>query len=299
MSSLEDKTIQYKNKIKDNFKAYNDNKKDSVKAQKLKEFLNTTNSNDKNMFINDSLNSLIELKQEEEDDNISPEEYISFIENQLDNNKAKNGLKNIFNVFCDSTEGKISWNKFPLIAKELGDDNTANNLMNVIIQSKLYSKELNYEQFLDIMNSNSDEEKEPINQKNNINNKILRNNNQNEDLNLKINDYIDNYEDKPTYKQRKKIQNKKKEYEEEIKEITSSSKSINKETDEIITEEKSSDYKINENDINNDNEKISKRYHRRYRSKNNPSYNKENNNTENINYNHKSSNKYRKKHIYH
>ena len=93
------------------------------------------------------------------------------------------------------------------------------------------------------------------------------------------------------------INRKKYQYEDEI---TSSSQSINKISDDIIIEEKSEDTKTNENnEISNDNEKIYKRYHRRYRSKKTPSNNNENNNTENINYNHKSLNKYRKKHSYH
>ena len=301
-SSLKEKTTKYKNEIKTNFKSYNNNKKDSIQTKNFHDILNVMNSNKKNKFINDSIKSLITLKQEENDDNISPEEYISFIENQLDNNEENDGLKNIFNALCDTNNEKISWNSLPQIAKELGDDEVSNNLMNVIKQSKLYLKDLNYEEFLEIMNSESDEEKEDIkikSNKDNINNNINYKNDHDdsEDENIKINDYINNYEQKPIYIQKKIPKNKNKEYEDEI---TSSSQSINKISDDIIIEEKSEDTKTNENnEISNDNEKIYKRYHRRYRSKKTPSNNNENNNTENINYNHKSLNKYRKKHSYH
>ena len=301
-SSLRDKTSKYKKEIKSNFKSYNNNKKESIQTKNFNDILNVVNSNKKNKFINDSIKSLISIKQEENDDNISPEEYISFIENKLENNETNDGLKNIFNALCDSNNEKISWNSFPQIAKELGDDEMSNNLMNVIKQSKLYLKDLNYEEFLEIMNSESDEEKEDIklkSKKDNINNNINYKNEDDDDEeeNIKINDYINNYEQKPIYKQKKIPKNKNKEYEDEI---TSSSQSINKISDDIIIEEKSEDTKTNENnEISNDNEKIYKRYHRRYRSKKTPSNNNENNNTENINYNHKSLNKYRKKHSYH
>ena len=301
-SCLRDKTSKYKNEIKSNFKSYNNNKKESIQTKNFNDILNVVNSNKKNKFINDSIKSLISIKQEENDDNISPEEYISFIENKLENNETNHGLKNIFNALCDSNNEKISWNSLPQIAKELGDDEMSNNLMNVIKQSKLYLKDLNYEEFLEIMNSESDEEKEDIklkSKKDNINNNINYKNedDDNEEENIKINDYINNYEQKPIYKQKKIPKNKNKEYEDEI---TSSSQSINKISDDIIIEEKSEDTKTNENnEISNDNEKIYKRYHRRYRSKKTPSNNNENNNTENINYNHKSLNKYRKKHSYH
>ena len=301
-SCLRDKTSKYKKEIKSNFKSYNNNKKESIQTKNFNDILNVVNSNKKNKFINDSIKSLISIKQEENDDNISPEEYISFIENKLENNETNDGLKNIFNALCDSNNEKISWNSLPQIAKELGDDEMSNNLMNVIKQSKLYLKDLNYEEFLEIMNSESDEEKEDIklkSKKDNINNNINYKNEDDDDEeeNIKINNYINNYEQKPIYKQKKIPKNKNKEYEDEI---TSSSQSINKISDDIIIEEKSEDTKTNENnEISNDNEKIYKRYHRRYRSKKTPSNNNENNNTENLNYNHKSLNKYRKKHSYH
>ena len=301
-SCLRDKTSKYKKEIKSNFKSYNNNKKESIQTKNFNDILNVVNSNKKNKFINDSIKSLISIKQEENDENISPEEYISFIENKLENNETNDGLKNIFNALCDSNNEKISWNSLPQIAKELGDDEMSNNLMNVIKQSKLYLKDLNYEEFLEIMNSESDEEKDDIkikSNKDNLNNNINYKNEDDDDEeeNIKINDYINNYEQKPIYKQKKIPKNKNKEYEDEI---TSSSQSINKISDDIIIEEKSEDTKTNENnEISNDNEKIYKRYHRRYRSKKTPSNNNENNNTENINYNHKSLNKYRKKHSYH
>jgi len=299
MSSSKNKTEQYENEIKTNFKTYNDNKKDIIQAKKFNDLIYISKNNKKNQFMYDSIKSLIDLKQEEKEENISPEEYISFIENQLNTDKNNNNLKNIFNVFCDSNTQKISWNTFPLIAKELGNEELADNLMNVIRQSKLYSKKINYEEFLDIMNSESDEEKEEIDIKsNNIddkNNKNSKTDNINDEENFKINDYIENYEEKPTYKQRKIIANRNKKYEDEI---SSSSKSINKASDDIIIEEKSEENKISNYENDNDNEKIIKRYHRRYRSKKIPN-NNENHNSENINLNHKAINKYRKKHSYH
>jgi Ca2+-binding EF-hand superfamily protein len=297
MSSLKDETNEYKDEIKSSFKLYNDNKKDIIQTKQFNDFINIVDTkNKKNKFMNDSIKTLIASKQEEKDENISSDEYISYIENKLNNGKTNNELKNIFNVFCDSQTEKISWNSFPLIAKELGNNELSNNLFNLIKQSKLYLKDINYEEFLDIMNAESDEEKENINIKSNVD--TIENNNINEEEenfeNIKINDYIDNYEEIPTYKERKiLLKNKNKEYDEE------SSKSINKESDDIIIEEKSSDCRTNDNNEVDKNTKISKRYHRRYRSKMTPNYNNENNNIENINTNHKSFNKYRKKFSYH
>ena len=296
MSSSKDKTTKYKNEIKSNFKAYNDNKKDTINTKKLNDFISISNSTQKNKFMYDSIKSLIELKQEMSDENITSDEYISHIENKLNSDKTK---KNIFDVFCDSKTQKISWNKFPLIAKELGNEELSENLMNLLRQSKLYSKELNYEEFLNIISPESEEENEEIEEneeKEEINNEKIEQNKEkeNSEENLKINDYIENYEDIPTYKQKKMIENRNKKYDEEI---SSSSKSVNKISDDVIIEEQSEENKISNNEVDNDNEKINKRYHRRYRSKKIQNNNSENNNNnEGTNINHKSFNKYRKKH---
>ena len=295
MSSSKDKTTKYKNEIKSNFKAYNDNKKDTINTKKLNDFISISNSTQKNKFMYDSIKFLIESKQEMSDENITSDEYISHIENKLNSDKTK---KNIFDVFCDSKTQKISLNKFPLIAKELGNEELSENLMNLLRQSKLYSKELNYEEFLNIINPESEEENEEIEEneeKEEINNEKIEQNKEkeNSEENLKINDYIENYEDIPTYKQKKMIENRNKKYDEEI---SSSSKSVNKISDDVIIEEQSEENKISNNEVDNDNEKINKRYHRRYRSKKIQNNNSENNNNEGTNINHKSFNKYRKKH---
>ena len=292
MSSSKDKTTKYKNEIKSNFKAYNDNKKDTINTKKLNDFISISNSTQKNKFMYDSIKSLIESKQEMSDENITSDEYISHIENKLNSDKTK---KNIFDVFCDSKTQKISWNKFPLIAKELGNEELSENLMNLLRQSKLYSKELNYEEFLNIISPESEEENKENEENEEINNGKIEQNKEkeNSEENLKINDYIENYEDIPTYKQKKMIENRNKKYDEEI---SSSSKSVNKISDDVIIEEQSEENKISNNEVDNDNEKINKRYHRRYRSKKIQNNNSENNNNEGTNINHKSFNKYRKKH---
>ena len=158
MSSFKDNSNQYEQEIKLNFQNYNKKDTNKLTAQNLNDFIDNINTKKKNTFIYNTVKSFTNLKKAENDLNISPEEYISFIDKQLNNDKNEKGLKNIFDIFCDNNNDKISWNKFPLIAKELGNEDLANNLMNILKQSKLYSKELNFEEFNKIMNSDSDNE---------------------------------------------------------------------------------------------------------------------------------------------
>jgi len=288
MSILKDKSLQYKTEIKNNFESISQNNNGIIEAEKLNDFINSVNSKKKNPFLYNSIKTLTDIKKKENEEGITSEEFISFIDNQLSDDKSNEGLKNLFNVFCDSNTGNISWNTFPLIAKELGDNAVAEKLLNIIKQSKMYTKELNFKEFFDIMNNDYDD----LNKNYTFKNNEISENSENINLNnLNINEYLEDYEEKPTYKQRKLLQKQNKEIESDI---TYSSKNSFQGNDEIIVEEKYYDNQRPE-DANTDNDKLNKRYHRRYRSKKVKS-NFNDNNVENGNNTHKSYTKYRKKH---
>jgi len=292
MSYLKDNTLQYKAEIKNNFESLDPSNNGVIETEKLIDFINSVNSKKNNKFIYNSIKSLTSLKKEENQDGISSEEYISFIDNQLNDDKSNEGLKNIFNVFCDSNTGRISWNTFPLIAKELGDTETADKLLNIIKQSKMYTKELNFKEFFDMMNTEDDSNAQNYTFKVNETSEISENNNNLNNLN--INEYIEDLEERPTYKERKLMQKQNRENESNI---TSSSKNSFQDNSEIIVEEKYYDNQRPEdinNENENDNDKSNKRYHRRYRSKKVKS--NINNNPDSGNVSHKSYTKYRKKH---
>ena len=288
MSILKDKSLQYKIEIKNNFESFSQNNNGKIETAKLNDFINSVNSKKKNPFLYNSIRTLTAIKKKENEEGITFEEFISFIDNQLSDDKSNEGLNNLFNVFCESNTGNISWNIFPLIAKELGDNAVAEKLLNIIKQSKMYTKELNFKEFYDIMNNDYNE----IDKNYTFKNNEISENNENINLNnLNINEYLEDYEEKPTYKQRKLLQKQNKEID---CNITSSSKNSFQDNDEIIVEEKYYDNQRPE-DANTDNDKLNKRYHRRYRSKKVKS-NFNDNNVENGNNTHKSYTKYRKKH---
>ena len=295
MSYLKDNTLQYKTEIKNNFESLDPSNNGIIETEKLIDFINSINTRKNNKFIYNSIKSLTSLKKEENQEGISSEEYISFIDNQLNDDKSNEGLKNIFNVFCDSNTGRISWNTFPLIAKELGDTETADKLLNIIKQSKMYTKELNFKEFFDMMSTEDDANDPNYTFKVNETSEYSENNNNNLN-NLNINDYMEDLEERPTYKERKLMQKQNRENESNI----SSSKNSIQDNSEIIVEEKYYDNQRpedinNENENDNDNDKSNKRYHRRYRSKKVKS--NVNENPDNGNVAHKSYTKYRKKHI--
>ena len=154
-----DKSSLYKNEIKNSFNSYEPDNNGFININQLNDYTKINNIKKKHPFIYDSIKSITSQKNEEKNDMISSEEYLDFFDEQLNDINSKEGLKNIFNVLADGDDKKLSWNKLPIIAKELGDNNMANNLLNLIEQGKLFNKDINFNEFCDIINGDSDDDK--------------------------------------------------------------------------------------------------------------------------------------------
>jgi len=154
-----DKPSLYKNEIQNAFNSYEPDNNGFININQLNDYTKINNIKKKHPFIYDSIKSITSQKNEEKNDMISSEEYLDFFDEQLNDINSKEGLKNIFNVLADGDDKKLSWNKLPIIAKELGDNNMANNLLNLIEQGKLFNKDINFDEFCDIINGDSDDDK--------------------------------------------------------------------------------------------------------------------------------------------
>ena len=238
-----DKPSLYKNEIQNAFNSYEPDNNGFININQLNDYTKINNIKKKHPFIYDSIKSITSQKNEEKNDMISSEEYLDFFDEQLNDINSKEGLKNIFNVLADGDDKKLSWNKLPIIAKELGDNNMANNLLNLIEQGKLFNKDINFDEFCDIINDDSDDDK-----------------------NIKSFNESDESEEK------EKIINKNKK-----------NKSQNKEESEDMGTITSKNEDTKNSMDNNDGEKSNKRYHRRYRDTKNKNENKDNGNNTNNN----------------
>ena len=238
---------KYKEDIKNGFNLFEPENNGFIETKQLSSISKVMNLNKKNPFIFNSINSLNSKKKEENDDYITSEEFISFFDEQLNDIDSKEGLKKIFNVFDDGNKNNISWTKLPLIAKELGDSETAKNMMKLIEQAKLHNKELNFEEFCDIMNEDYE--------------KDIKSFNEDEDIELK-----------ETYKT-KKLKKHKKEEDEEMKTISSKNEDSKKSLEENEGEKTNKRYHRRYRDTKNKNENndignnINNKTHTKYRKK--------------------------------
>ena len=151
MSKLNNKSSQYKTEIKNAFKSLNPDNNEIIEANQLNDCNKIMNYKQKNPFLYNSIKSLISKKSEENDEYISSKEYISYIDNKLNDDN-----ENIFNIFCEGNKDGFSLTKLAKTAKELGDDVTANKMMKLIEQAKLFNKEITLDEFQDILNDDYD-----------------------------------------------------------------------------------------------------------------------------------------------
>ena len=249
MSNKINKSSQYKEEIKKGFKSYSQDDNEIIETKQLNDINKIMNLNQKNPFLYNSIKNLVNKKSEENDEYITSKEYINNIDEQLNDINSKEGIEHIFNVFCDEKKEGFSWTKLVLTAKELGDDENANKLLKLIEQAKLFNKEINFEEFNDIINENNDNE--------------IKNN-------IKSLNESDEYEKNEKYKKIKiKEQKKDEEEEEEMKTLSSKNEEINQNENEKTKKRYHRRYRDTKNNYENNNNtnNVNSKIHTKYRKK--------------------------------
>jgi Ca2+-binding EF-hand superfamily protein len=251
MSNKINKSSQYKEEIKKGFKSYSQDDNEIIETKQLNDINKIMNLNQKNPFLYNSIKNLVNKKSEENDEYITSKEYINNIDEQLNDINTKEGIEHIFNVFCDEKKEGFSWTKLVLTAKELGDDENAKKLLKLIEQAKLLNKEINFEEFNDIINEDNDNE--------------IKNN-------IKSLNESDEYEKNEKYKKIKiKEQKKDEEEEEEMKTLSSKNEEINQNENEKTKKRYHRRYRDTKNNYENNNNtnNVNSKIHTKYRKKNN------------------------------
>ena len=178
-----DKLFPYKTEIENEFNSYEPDNNGLINIKHLSDFAKINNLKQKHPFIYDSIKSITTQKKEEKSELISSDEYFDFFDEQLNDINSKEGLKNIFNVLSDGEDKNLEWNKLPIIATELGDNNMANDLMKLIEQGKVFNKYINFEEFYDIINDDDNKNVKSLNESEDSEEKIKNKNKKNKKLN--------------------------------------------------------------------------------------------------------------------
>ena len=130
-----------------------------VNPNELKEIMDAMNMRDKNPFLFNLIDDLCQNQSVQEKGGLSATDFISIIDDELNNTSSVDGLEKIFTVFYNPNSNKVSLSSFIEAAKEIGDEEKESQIKNLIEQSQLNDKEINFNEFKDIIKT----AKQPVN----------------------------------------------------------------------------------------------------------------------------------------
>ena len=150
--------------LKEGFDMFDYKNNGLVNPNELKEIMDAMNMRDKNPFLYNLIDDLCQSKKIQQKGGISATDFISIIDDELNNTSSIDGLEKIFTVFYNPSSNKVSLPSFINVAKEIGDEENESQIKNLIEKSQLSDKEINFNEFKDIMKTSN----KPINADSNM-----------------------------------------------------------------------------------------------------------------------------------
>lgn len=144
-------TNEVTEQIKKGFEMFDSTNTGLIDPHEFRDIMDSMNLKEKNPFIYNIIISLCQDEQILEKGGIAAEDLIYYIDEKLNDNQSEEGIKNIFHVFSNSNSNTVSIPTISQIAKEVGDNLTEQEIKNLIDRSQLNGKELNFEEFYNIL----------------------------------------------------------------------------------------------------------------------------------------------------
>ena len=183
--------------IRKGFEMFDVENKGQIDPIELKETMEEMNLKDKNPFIYELISSL--CKNYKSKRGLTSDEFISILEEKICDIESNQGIKTIFEVFCD-TDNKIPMPTFYQMAKEVGDEDNGEEIRELVEKSKTGGKEIDFSEFYDIMKNKNNKYTYKGNQSGNSRRKskgknIAKNDNDYEYENNYINKYTPKFKE--------------------------------------------------------------------------------------------------------
>ena len=288
------------NDIKEGFKLFGSETNAIINPAEFKEIMELMNMNEKSPFLYNIVTKLCLNEEIQQKGGINAEEFISLLDQELDDTSTLEGLQNIFSIFSDNDNTKMS---LPIISqllnqeKDLGLEQDEEKIKKLFSRQEISGKKIDFDEFKDIMNTKNGKTnkifiKETSNNSNNKNSYSYENsqiNNNNNLNNIKFHDSninnkikeennLDNNINEINIEEINNNNNEELKSDDKINNFDSSNQEnkLNKTKKRYRYMNKSSDnsQEKEEKEINNkEDEKIDKtekRYHRRYREAKSP-----------------------------
>ena len=124
---------------------------DLINPEEIKNLMDKLDLKDKMHFIYDLIS---ELCSNNNKGLITKTDFINFLENKLNDTQTKEGIHTIYNVFTDSKDDVLPLTNFCKVAREIGDVEKDEELKNLLKDAEMTGKEINFDEFNEIMNKN-------------------------------------------------------------------------------------------------------------------------------------------------
>ena len=138
------------NEIRKGFEMFDVENKGQIDPFELKETIEDMNLKYKNPFIYELITSLCLGKDIKSKGGLTSDEFISILQEKISDVESKQGIKTIYEIFSDS-DNKVPMPTFYQVAKEVGDEEGGAEIRNLVELSKTGGKEIDFNEFYDIM----------------------------------------------------------------------------------------------------------------------------------------------------
>ena len=118
-----------------------------VNPNDLKEIMDAMNMEEKNPFLYRIIENLCHSEIVQQKGGINANEFLSIIDNELDDNSSIEGMENIFSIFSNSASNTISLTTFSKTARDIGDEEKEEEIKGLIEKSNLTNKEMDFNEF--------------------------------------------------------------------------------------------------------------------------------------------------------
>ena len=297
---MSDKNDSELNDIREGFKLFGSETDGVINPIEAKEIMEIMNMNEKNPFLYNIITNLCSNEEIQQKGGINAEEFISLLEQELDDTSTIEGLQKIFSIFSDNNTSNISLAIISQILnkeKDWGLKQDEEKIKKLLSRQDISGKKINFDEFKDIMKTEKEKSNKiyikkysinSFNKNSHSNENSLINNNINSNSNkFHDSDFNDdtkkenNFENNINEINHEKINNNNindLKYDNDINNFNTTNKEnkLNKTKKKYLYMNKSleNSQEKEDNEINyKENEKVDKtekRYHRRYRDTKSP-----------------------------
>lgn len=137
--------------IIEGFKIFSSDDGDLINPNELKEIMEIMNMDEKNPFLYNIINNFCTDPQIHEKGGVDAECFISQLDQELEDDSSLGGIQKLFSVFYNPNTYTVPITTFSQASINTGDEENENILKNLISKSKLGDKEIDFNEFRDIM----------------------------------------------------------------------------------------------------------------------------------------------------